>query len=289
MMSSDIHLEQIPDPPQEGSYKALADLKAMAGRPTVQAWINAGDMTSRASEGEYAAFHDWMSSFPAGKPVAMVPGNHDLIGTGVAGGVPDIVTPAQWAARMAPYGVTGRNYVVDVGDDVRILCLSPMDNLTTGIVNTWRLTVDAAILRWCDARLDETDRKAVILFHAPLYGTMGTPDVTAYNSYAPGWHVHSQDSYTVEQMLAKHPNVVAWVSGHNHAPPHAPDVVKSVNYGAGPLAAVSIGSPLVLPHGTVPAITGSMLSVFDDRVEVRYRDHGAGQWLHPTYRVALGV
>lgn len=287
-MSSDIHLEQPPDLPQTGSYKALADLNAMVGRPSVLAWINAGDITSRASEAEYAAFRAWMAGFDRqGKPVAMVPGNHDLIGTGVAGGVPDIVTPRAWARRMAEYGVAGRNYVIDVGVDLRIICLSPMDNATTGIVHTWRLTLDAAALQWCDARLDETERRAIIVFHAPLYGTVGVKDVTPYNAYDPAWHAHSQDSYTIEQMLAKHSNVIAWVSGHTHTGPNVPDAVKRVDLGAGPFAAVSIGSPLVLPHGTTPGITSSLLSVHPDRVEVRYRDHGAGQWLAPVHTVAL--
>lgn len=287
MMSSDVHLEQPPDPPQIGSYKALDDLNAMIGRPSVLAWVNAGDITSRANESEYDAFHAWMSQLDRnGRPVAIVPGNHDLIGTGNAGGVPDIVTPQHWATRMAPYGVTGRNYHVDVGRDLRILCLSPMDNLTTGIVNTWRLTLDATALEWCDARMFETTRRCIIVFHAPLYGTVGTPE-TPYNSFSPGWHAHSQDAYTIEQMLAKHPNFIAWVSGHNHTGPESTNNVTSVNLGAGPFAAVSIGSPLVLPIGTVPAAISSMLSVYDDRVEVRFRDHGAGQWLAPVRTVAL--
>lgn len=287
MMTSDVHISAPPDGAQLTSYKAAEDLNAMVGRVGIEAWINAGDVVSRASDAEYAAFHEFMTGLDlGGKPLAMVPGNHCLIGSGFAGGVPDIVTPPQWAQRMARYGVTGRNYVVDVGKTLRILCVSPMDNLTTGIVNTWRLTLDRKTLEWCDARMFETSRRCIVVFHAPLYGTVGTP-VTAYNSYDPAWHAHSQDAYTIEQMLAKHPNHIAWVSGHTHTAPDVPDNVKRVDVGGGPFAAVSIGSPLVLPHGTVPGITSSLLSVFPNRIEVRYRDHGVGQWLTPVRTVLL--
>lgn len=287
MMMSDIHISAPPDGAQLTSFKARNDMNAMVGRASILAWINAGDDVGRANSDEHAAFQAWIASFDfAGKPCAMVPGNHDLIGYGAMGGVPDIVTPPQWAAKMAPYGVGGRNYVVDVGHDLRIICLSPMDNTLTGTVNTYRLTLDAVTLEWCDARAIETKRRCIIVFHAPLYGTVGT-NVLPYNSYDPAWHAHSQDAYTIEQMLGKHPNIIAWVSGHTHSGPFVPNNVKSVNYGAGPLAAVSIGSPLILPAGTAPGITSSMLSVYDDRIEVRYRDHGAGQWLAPVRTVAL--
>lgn len=287
MMMSDVHISALPDGAQLTSYKARDDMNAMVGRASVLAWINAGDDVGRANADERVAFQAWIVEFDfGGKPRAWVPGNHDLIGYGAMGGVPDIVTPRQWAAMMAPYGVVSRNYHVDVGRDLRIICLFPMDNTLAGTVNTYRLTLDTAALEWCDARVFETARRCIIVFHAPLYGTVGTP-VTAYNSYDPAWHAHSQDAYTIEQMLAKHSNVIAWVSGHTHSGVNVPNIVKSVNYGAGPLAAVSIGSPLVLPGGTTPGITSSMLSVFADRIEVRYRDHGAGQWLAPVRTVAL--
>ncbi|WP_187365077.1 hypothetical protein [Cellulosimicrobium cellulans] len=50
---------------------------------------------------------------------------------------------------------------------------------------------------------------------------------------------------------------------------------------------MSVGGPFVLPIPSAPQMVSAMLSVFDGRIEVRYRDHGAGQWLNPWYTVAL--
>lgn len=288
MLTSDVHMTSAQDgPDQFGSFKARDDMNTMIGHPSVKAWVIGGDITNRANEEEYAKFHGWMTGFNLnGKRLCIVPGNHDIIGSGVMGGRADIVTPEQWAERMAPYGVPSRDYVVDIGQNLRILCVSPMTNLMTGTVFTYRLTLDAITLGWCDDRISETSRQCIIVFHAPLYGTVGTT-VTAYNSYDPAWHAHSQDAYTIEQMLAKHSNIIAWVSGHTHSGVNVPDNVKSVNYGAGPMAAVSMGSPLVLPAGTTPEIISALMTVYPNKVEIRYRDHGAGQWLSPVRTVNL--
>lgn len=287
MMVSDMHIAAPPDDPQYQSDKAATDLNNMVGRGVIDAWVMGGDCVSRANEAEYANFHAWMETINfGGKPIAMVPGNHDLIGSGFDGGVPDVQTPDQFVTRMSRYGVTGRNYVVDLEDNVRILCLFPMDNTLTGVVKSFRLTLDTAALQWCDDRLSETDRRCVIVFHAPLYGTVGTPE-TFYTSYSPYRSANSQDSYKVEDMLSKHSNIIAWVSGHTHTPPFIVDNVKTVDYGAGPFAAVSIGSPLTQPGNTAPVIVSSLLSVYPHKVEVRYRDHGAGQWLDPVRTVSL--
>lgn len=288
MLFSDVHTEDPPHPQQHYSYKALDDLNAMAGRHVIDAWGCGGDITSRASESEYAKAIDWLSGLNrGGAPLAIVPGKHDLIGTGGnASGDPDIVTPAQWATKLAAFGVTGRDYVVDVGDALRILCVSPMNNDMSSLVKTRRLAIDEPTLAWCDARMSETTRRCMIIFHAPLQGSVGT-DGAPYSSNDPNWYAHSNGSRTIEQMIAGHSNFIAWASGHTHSPPQTDHVVRRMQYGSATFAAISIGSPLILPMGTKPAMTSSLLSVYPDRIEVRHRDHGARQWLAPVQTVAF--
>lgn len=278
MLMSDLHVEVPPHEWQHLAYKMRDDLNAMVRKHSIVGWVCAGDITSDATEDEYQAFLAWEAGLNrGGAPLAIVPGNHDLCAYS-AGGVPDTVTPAQWATKMAGLGVTGRDYVVDVGADLRIICLSPTDSITT-----WRWTLDATNLAWCDARLNETTRRCIIVFHAPLYNSVLGPQ----SSLLPAWHAASKDSYTIEQMLAGHSNIIAWVSGHTHTPVGSPDQVKTMIMGSARFAHVSIGSPLILPRGSNPAAVSSLLSVYSNKVEIRYRDHGAGQWLNPVHTVTL--
>lgn len=271
------------------SYKALDDLNRMVGRGQVAAWLHAGDQTTTAVASELTSFKAWWAALNRGSaPSAFVPGNHDTLGNQLSGNV-DVQTPEQWATGMASLGVTARDYVVDVGANLRIVCLSPTTSAGVGTVaHTYRLTVDAVTLAWADARINETSRRCIVMFHAPLYGTYGVnSSSTAWSSYDLDWCAHSQDAYTIEQMIGSHPNVIAYVSGHTHSAMDQPDLVKRVQIGVATFAAISASSPLVLPTGSVPQIVSALMTVYPDRIEVRYRDHGAGQWLSPVYTVTF--
>lgn len=294
MCVSDIHMEdplnlQVKDFP----YIALADLNVMTRRETVAAWVMAGDLSSRANASEMVLVKSWLDAWNRdGKPLAMVPGNHDLIGTGTSGGVPDIFTPEQWATYYAAYGVTGRDYVIDVPDtDLRILCVSPAANPAADPLPL-RMAIDDTVLAWCDARISETTRRCLIVHHAPLMDTIlakpGVPYTSAYTtSTTANWYVRNRSTYTVEQMVASHPNLIAWISGHLHSEVDAPDVVKRNVTTGGVFASISVSSPRVLPVGSSPQVASAMVSVYPDRIEVRYRDHGMGQWLNPVHTVSL--
>ncbi|MCG7285342.1 metallophosphoesterase [Cellulomonas sp. ACRRI] len=289
MLMSDIHMGGYPNQAHQ-SYKARDDLNRMTRRLTVDAWLLAGDQTNDATPAQQAELDTWLAGLNRnGAPLAMVPGNHDLIASGAGGGVPDVQTPTQWAANNAQHGVTGKHYVVDVPDsDLRILCVSPMDS-PVGSPPPNRLSVDDAVLDWCDARLSETTRRCIILHHAPLPDTVLAKPGVPYTSVSSStWRVFSLGSRTAADMCAGHPNLIAWVSGHLHSHYDAPDIVKRNVTPSGAYATVALGSPLVLPIGyATPGITSAMMTVYGDRVEVRYRDHGAGQWLNPWYTVTL--
>jgi hypothetical protein len=271
------------------AYKARDDLNRMSRRLTIQGWLLAGDQTNDATAAQQTELDAWLAGLLRDGPLAMTPGNHDLIASGAGGLVPDVQTPDQWAAANAQHGVTGKHYVVDIPEtDIRILSVSPMDS-PPGKPPQNRLSVDDAVLDWCDEQLEATDKRCIILHHAPLTDTvLAKPGVPYTSAASSTWHVFSLGTRTAEAMAASHPNLIAWVSGHLHSQYDAPDVVKAnPKAGGGNFATVSVGGPLVLPIPSTPQMVSAMMSIFDDRIEVRYRDHGAGQWLNPVYIVTL--
>lgn len=289
---SDLHLQDVAadiDPSMDNRAKMLTDLEHMIGRDSIQAWVISGDVTANAYDSDFTAMVSWVERMnTTGLPLAIIPGNHDeLLAT--MPGDPLQIDPARWTSRTAPLGVVNRSYFVDVGDHVRIVGLALTTNRAVGTVGyDFRCTVDAETLTWADSVISGTDRQVVVTFHAPLYGTVGeNPPVYSGSSYYPFWYAHSQDAYTFEDMLAKHSNIVAYVSGHTHSAPDRVDVVKRMTLGNATFAAISASSPIVLNSDGDVNVCSALLTIFPDRVEVRYRNHGTGQWLNPVHTVAL--
>lgn len=264
------------------------DLHHMIGHTTIDAIVQLGDQTTDASAPEFAKYVAWRATLPAGIPRGEVPGNHDIIG-GNASGTPDLVTPSEWADIM---GYAQKDNVVDVGR-VRILLVSPAEDATTGEAHNRRLTIDPPTVQWIEDRCDEAadaGRQVVICFHAPLYGTVGPLDGSAFSSYDERWHAHWDDGYPLTGMIARHPNVAAWVAGHTHSRFWEEDVVCRRTYGDTTIAHVAVGSPAFWNPGGgrgVDRVVTALVTVRPDRVEVRYRDHGLHQWLTPVHTITL--
>jgi hypothetical protein len=278
--------------------KTLDDLARMTGRGTLDAVVQVGDQTSYATTAEFDAYLTWRNAIRAlhpGIPVQEVPGNHDLCG-GNPSGTPDVVTTAQWAQIMGRAD-GAKDMVVDIGTDVRLLLLAPTADstgtLSTGVGFTakTRTYLDSADIAWCDVRLGETDRQCVIFFHAPLFQTHGPLDGSAFSSYDPAgrWVAHAGED-TIEAMIARHDNIVAWVSGHSHSVVDEVDIVKQMTHGTTVFAAINAASPSSANPDRGRQnnmIATCLLSIYPDRIEVRYRDNGAGQWLDPIHTVPL--
>lgn len=278
--------------------RCAEDISHMVSKHALDAIVQVGDQTSYASTAEFDAYLAWRNglraSFP-NIPVQEVPGNHDLCG-GNPSGTPDVVTTAQWASIMGrPDGK--KDMVVDIGQRVRLVLLAPTADstgaLSTGVGFTakTRTYLDSTDIAWCDQVIGETDRQCVIFFHAPLFQTQGPLDGSAFSSYDPAgrWVAHAGVD-TIEDMIARHDNVTAWVSGHSHSLVTEVDVVKQVTYGMTTFAAVNAASP----SSANPdfgrqnnMIATCLLSIYPGRVEVRYRNNGASQWLEPVHTVML--
>jgi len=276
--------------------RCAEDIARMVGRDGLDAIVQVGDQTSYASTAEFNAYLAWRngirSSFPH-IPVQEIPGNHDLCG-GNPSGTPDVVTTSQWAGIMGRAD-GAKDMVIDIGDRVRLLLLAPTADSTgtlsqgVGFTGVTRTYLDSTDIAWCDARLAETDRQCVIFFHAPLFQTQGPLDGSAFSSYDPAgrWVAHAGTS-TIADMIARHDNIAAWVSGHSHSLVTEVDVVKSMTYGTTTFAAINAASPSSANPDAGRQnnlIATCLLSIYPDRIEVRYRDNGAGQWLSPIHTV----
>lgn len=286
LVVGDAHFESPGFPWSTRLAICAADLSRMIGRAAIHAAVQVGDSTTQALPVEFDAYKAWAATISLPVPLRTIPGNHDLIGNN-SSGTPDLMTPAQWAATM---GQPAKDTVVDVGDRVRLLLISPAADATTGQAKVRRLTVDAATIAWLDARIGETTRQCLVFFHAPLASTVGPLDGTAFSSYDERWRAHHDSGAGITDLIARHPNVVAWVSGHTHSRVDEVDVVKRVTHGSTTFAAVSAGSPAFWNPSAGPLIDPiitCVVTVLPYRVEVRYRDCGAHQWLAPVHTVLL--
>jgi hypothetical protein len=254
--------------PQHRAPVVASDMRHLPGR--IDAWCHLGDATTYATPGAHGAALDWWRAMvPTGAPQALVPGNHDLLGMR-AGGQPDLFTPEQWALT---WGAPAPWYVVDVAG-LRLVCVSP-----TAAMVPDRLTLDAGVLAWLDEALT-TELDCVILHHAPLRGSVNpAPAVPGWSSDDPVIYVHDDPPGALGDVLAAHPNARAWASGHTHSPVGTPGMVTPMTFGATRLAAISVSSPVA------DRPVSAHITVAPDRIDVRYRDHGARQWLAPVHSV----
>lgn len=200
-----------------------------------------------------------------------VMGNHDIM--------EDVRTPADWATE---YGYAAQSYVVDF-PAIRLICWSPPESYNPWPQYTY---VSESELAWLDARLSETVNPCIIACHYPLHGTVGGTAGADYLSTSVPFYLrtaaHPSDSSDILAILAEHPNVKLWIHGHTHSRPEVPGFAAPVTAGSVTFAHVCAGSPLN-EGATVEDGTDRCHSVFStvigDLVEVRVRDHGAGQWM----------
>lgn len=252
--------------------------------PGLSARVQVGDALHNMVAGDAGAqvpvVADLFASLGAdGAPLVNVVGNHEC-NWGVGG---DAI-----ARRL---GLPARNYVADHGP-FRFVAYSPADLAETGVrpgtpAEPW--VIGDEVLSWMDGAIGGTDRPVVLVSHCPPYEQYCDDDV--------GYFLTPVDR--IAAMLAAHPNVVAWLSGHRH---HwyndAPNLFKSVTYGDHRVALIQAGCC----GGTLDAIwrqpghpvqsirtNGSVFATYfgpgdpdGHRWECRVRDHSLGTWGTPS-------
>ena len=117
---------------------------------------------------------------------------------------------------------TNRNaayYVKDFPNDIRFIALD-----TVNLYGGWQGCLDRAQFNWLKQLLDNSRDKYVILSsHHPLE--------KLFNPYAPDGIPEPAVRREVTDLLLNYPNIILWVSGHNHQ-----NYINSINRPDGSLA-----------------------------------------------------
>lgn len=153
-------------------------------------------------------------------------------------------------------------------------------------------------LAFLETALAKHPRHIALLFaHCPLYGTVLDRDPARdldYDSLEPFFYL--ENSAEVRALLARHSNACLYVSGHTHASWQSPNLVLTEELGGHALTHVNLPSPWYTGkhHGAEwleeeqryryrpdepDSIVSLCAQVSRTRINLRLRDHGAGNWL----------
>lgn len=237
-----------------------ADLDETAQLAGMAARIHTGDITEHGKTDQVDAANTWINTNMVGMPSMLVYGNHDF-GNGWVDYKKDR------PAVEADYG--GRSALSDVycgppDMRVRLLGIAP-DSYDTTVSNDWM--IPPATVAWLDARLAE-DRTT------PTF-------ICCHFSMA-----ETQPEADFADLLSAYPQVCGWICGHAHFQVTDPKAVMSL----------AIGNRTAFPQFCGPSPTKTLgvasgecaqwpyrsfvITYRDaDRIEVRYRDHGARLWV----------
>jgi hypothetical protein len=263
--------------------KVLDDCDRMIGRQAIDAHVVMGDLMDQPVQSEADLWRAWRGTLEGNshpRDVYACLGNHD-----VWDGRTDFPGNPRWTPSLAAtaLGLPGASYTADLGE-IKLIVLGMAEDQAT---QTWTLTIDAAGLAFLDTELGNTTKPCLVVFHGPLFETVDGPP--GWASYEP--YIHAHPDPPLRQILDAHPNAVAWLSGHTHAPIETPRAVGVVDLGSHKLATINVTGLWytmldVQPHDP---LRGMLLSVLDEHtMEVRFRDHGAGVWTAPTANEHLG-
>lgn len=194
-------------------------------------------------------------------PFYFVNGNHDM-GNDVNGTLrdPDVTAHAQ--------GMPGRNFVVDM-DVLRFIFVSP-----PGIQgNGQPVPLSSGDIAWIAAQAAASTLPCAIVCHYALKDTVqDSGNIQNYLSPA----------VDIATMMASTPQIVAWISGHTHRSLDN-NIYTTATYGSHKIACVDAsGICYTIPEGSTfyfARICSLYLNVIENRLEFRYRDHGAGTWV----------
>jgi hypothetical protein len=179
------------------------------------------------------------------------------------------------AAWSRAYGQESQNVCVDLGF-VRVIVVGP--NRTEPGKRAGRLSLET--LDFLDEQLEEADgTDCWIACHWPLFKTvMGDPR-KHFTSAMAAFYAKPPDR--IRELLGRHPGAKAWISGHTHSPVSAPGLIKRKPLGPNRSIVAINGSALVGVGKTrdpADPLCSLYLTHREDCIEVRCRDHRAGEW-----------
>lgn len=273
-----------PTPPTENTLHAIGDVQGAVlsrlgillddldrdGVPQVEHRVTLGDCSVNGLPAHFDYFHDNFASLVNGNLWCVV-GNHDMNG-GLDGN--------QAAAAL---GMPSKDMAIDMGFAVLII-LGPDEDPGGGAS---RCVYGDTALAFLDAQLSaHSDKPCIMATHPSLRYTVQAPPgpATSKASNEVPWFALDKTRTgdgAIRAVLEDHPNAKAWLGGHTHSLIQSPDIVKSVAIGGHTLCAVNT-SAITYPGSQRLHTTGvasPFLTVYDDRIEVRWRNHGAHQWV----------
>ncbi|WP_029004745.1 phosphodiesterase [Azorhizobium doebereinerae] len=198
-----------------GAYleRAAARLRALSPRPDVV--LVTGDLTDFDKPEEYGRFRSLTAQLPM--PIYPVPGNHDS-STGLRAAFPEI------AARASGGPDSKVNYVVEE-HAVRLVML---DSSVRGKPHG---ELGRRALAWLDGQLAVApERPTLIALHHPPFLT-GIRHMDVQNL---------ADAAALEEVVAKHPQVLGLVCGHVHRAVTTSFAGRPATIGPAPAHAVSL-------------------------------------------------
>lgn len=232
--------------------------------PQVEHHVQFGDLTDTGATSEDAAGLAWLDSLGGTKHLVM--GNHDA--------QPGYTrTKAQCAAA---WGLPSLDYVHDLGF-ATLIAIAP-DAFNVG---GFLISFNSTTLAWLSDQIAAATSPVIIAAHPPLYNTVGVGG-SADQFMSNTTNYSAQPDTDIRSMLASHDTPIAWVSGHTHTALKEPGIVKAEPVGGGRTVAAVNCSALAytgLTSDWTDELNSLFLTVYDDRFEVRFRNHGARQWV----------
>jgi len=286
----DIHLTT------SGAFKTRADiLKQDLDSPALPApahRVQVGDLVNdtTVADATAIAYMDSLAASPkAGMPrYDLIVGNHDLWDASF--------NPSRTAAAWATaYGYASKNRTRDLGWCKLIFIGQDAAGAGTGNASC---TLSAATLTYLDTELGNTTQPCLVFCHAPLYNTVQLgPGEANYSSTQAQFSVEGAtpgSDADIRAILAAHTTAKAWISGHTHSPLAAPGLMTTVTLGGRSVAVVNAAAVAYVgaTNELYDPICTPYLTVYSDRIEVRWRNHGAGAWVNAggarVTRLAIG-
>ena len=249
--------------------RMLDDVNAL---PTPALHLQIGDATERGRPEEDKMAIRWLGRLPGRYDTIL--GNHDVMH--------NKRSVAAWAKA---YGYRSQNFTIDL-PFVRIVAVGPDRDLPgagSGILS--KKTLD-----FLDHALASTRRDCWIACHWPLYRTV-LGDSTRYFTSAMQ-SFHAKPRREILDVLGRHRNAKAWLSGHTHSPITVPGFVTR--------ARVSRDRTILAVNRSGLAGTGikrqprdPIVSVYlthlPGTIEVRFRSHRRLAWASRGGRQVVSV
>lgn len=230
--------------------------------PTPALHLQIGDATEHGTAAEDEIALDWLARLPG--PHRTILGNHDILH--------NRRTDGQWARA---YGLRSKNFVVDL-QFARIVAVGPDRNFPAERAGL----LSPGTLAWLERELERSLHDCWIASHWPLFGTvLGDPKklfTSAMSSF------HAKPDRDLRELLARHRNAKAWLSGHTHSPLSAPGLVSRARLARRrTILAVNLSALVGIGKTRKPGdpLRSVYLTHRPDSIEVRFRDHRSGAWV----------